>query len=441
MDSSLPRPITLLRSALLADGRLVDVAVTGDTVTEVAPAGTLRAPSASTLELDGRLLLTAPAEPHAHLDKALSADRIDPPLGDLGSAIAAWAAYAMTMSVDEIADRARTAALALLSAGTTAVRTHVDVLSHGGTGTVAEAVRGAQALVQVRDELAHLMDIELVALAGPLAPDEHVEAVLDLGVDLIGGAPHLAEDPLADVDRLLAIARRRGLGVDLHADESLDGPVTLDHYARAVRDWPRDRQYSAGHCVRLGTMDPERLTQVVADVAAADIGVITLPITNLYLQGWQHPVSTPRGLTAIQALLDAGVRVAAGADNVRDPFNPVGRSDALETASLLVTAGHLTPDQAYAMVSDTARSVMGLPAAGPVVGARADLLAIAATSVTDAVANAPADRIVLSRGRLVARTEVHRTVAAPTRDVPARDAPARARARVTVPEPATVPVP
>jgi len=443
MDSSLPRPITLLRSALLADGRLVDVAVTGDTVTEVAPAGTLRAPSASTLELDGRLLLTAPAEPHAHLDKALSADRIDPPLGDLGSAIAAWAAYATTMSVDEIADRARTAVLALLSAGTTAVRTHVDVLSHGGTGTVAEAVRGAQALVQVRDELAHLMDIELVALAGPLAPDEHVEAVLDLGVDLVGGAPHLAEDPLADVDRLLAIARRRGLGVDLHADESLDGPVTLDHYARAVRDWPRDRQYSAGHCVRLGTMDADRLAQVVADVAAADLGVITLPITNLYLQGWQHPVSTPRGLTAIQALLDAGVRVAAGADNVRDPFNPVGRSDALETASLLVTAGHLTPDQAYAMVSDTARSVMGLPAAGPVVGARADLLAIAATSVTDAVANAPADRIVLSHGRLVARTEVHRTVAAPTRDVPARDAPARprARARVAAPEPATIPVP
>ena len=44
---------------------------------------------------------------------------------------------------------------------------------------------------------------------------------------------------------------------------------------------------------------------------------------------------------------------------------------------------------------------------------RADLLAVAATSVTDAVANAPADRIVLSRGRLVARTEVRRIVAAP----------------------------
>jgi cytosine deaminase len=413
MDSSPPRTIALLRNALLPDGGLVDVAIDGDTVTEVAPAGRRTAPADHTLDLDGRLLLTAPAEPHAHLDKALSADRIRPPLGDLGSAIAAWAAYATTMTVEEIADRARTQALAMLATGTTAVRTHVDVLSHGGSATVDDAVRGARALVQVRDELAHIMDIELVALAGPLVPDEHVDAVLDLGVDLVGGAPHLADDPLADVDRLLAIARRRGTGVDLHADESLDGPVTLDHYARSVRDWPRDRQYSAGHCVRLGTLGAERLAEVVADVAAADIGVITLPITNLYLQGWQHPVSTPRGLTAVRALLDAGVRVAAGADNVRDPFNPVGRSDALETASLLVSAGHLTPDEAYAMVSDGARSVMGLPPAGVFPGGRADLLALAATSVTDAVANAPADRIVLARGRLVARTEVRRTVAAP----------------------------
>ncbi|MEV7934140.1 amidohydrolase family protein [Curtobacterium sp. NPDC089185] len=439
MDATAPRTIGLLRSALLPDGRLVDVTIEDGTVTAVAPAGTMSAPASTpadaTLDLEGRLLLTAPAEPHAHLDKALSADAIRPPLGDLGAAIASWSAHAATMTVEDIADRSRTAALALLAAGTTSVRSHVDVLSGrrspaDAPASAESATRGARALVQVREELAGLMDIELVALAGPLAPDAHVEAVLDCGVDLVGGAPHLAEDPLADVDRLLALAERYGVGVDLHTDESLDGPVTLDHYARAVSRLRRDRddarQYSAGHCVRLGTLGPERLAEVVADVAAADLGIITLPITNLYLQGWQHPVSTPRGLTAIRALTDAGVRVAAGADNVRDPFNPVGRSDALETASLLVSAGHVTPDQAYAMVSDTARSVMGLPAAGPVPGRRADLLAIAATSVTDAVANAPADRIVLSRGRLVARTEVRRNIAAPERTrtgVPPRPQP------------------
>ena len=143
------------------------------------------------------------------------------------------------------------------------------------------------------------------------------------------------------------------------------------------------------------------------------IGIISLPITNLYLQGWDHPVATPRGLTALRRLLDASVRVAAGADNVRDPFNPVGRSDALETASLLVTAGHLSLEEAVTAVTDGARSVMSLPPAGVHVGARAELLAVRGTSLSDIVANAPADRYVIHAGRLVSHSVTTHETALP----------------------------
>ena len=139
--------------------------------------------------------------------------------------------------------------------------------------------------------------------------------------------------------------------------------------------------------------------------------MITLPITNLYLQGWEHPVATPRGLTALAALLAAGVRVAAGADNLRDPFNPVGRGDALETASLLVTAGHLDFEQALDAVTAGARSVMHLPPAGVFPGATADLLAVRAGSVGEAIAFAPMDRMVFHAGRLVATTSVSTQIA------------------------------
>jgi cytosine deaminase len=424
VTAALPRPVRLLRHATLAGGEVVDIAIEGDRVADVAPAGTrleaaAQASVGEVIDLSGHVLLTAPAEPHAHLDKALSFDLIRPPFGDLGSAIRSWVDYAHEMTVESIAARARTQALAMLAAGITAVRTHVDVLSARGTATVEQATRGARALVQVREEFAKLMDIELVALAGHLSPVEHIEAVLDLGVDLVGGAPHLADDHEHDLDRLLAIAARRGLGVDLHTDESLDGPLTIERYARAVRGWPRDRQYSAGHCVRLGTLPAEQLAEVIAEVKASDLGIIALPITNLYLQGWQHPVSTPRGLTALRELLDAGVRVAAGADNVRDPFNPVGRSDALETASLLITAGHLAPHEAYQLVSDGARSVMGLREAGPRPGAAAEFLAVRGSSLVDVIARAPEDRIVIHAGRLVAVTEVTRAVAAPSAAVTA----------------------
>ncbi|MCS5734313.1 amidohydrolase family protein [Herbiconiux daphne] len=427
----LPLQLTRLTDATLPDGSRVDVEITGDTVTRVTPAGSdgpangaTREPTATdpatTLNLDGFLLLTAPAEPHAHLDKALSWDVINPPMGDLVLAIESWKAYAATMTVESIADRAREQALAMLANGTTAIRCHVDVL-HGD-----EPMRGVRALVQVRDELRGLLDLELVALAGPHVPSEAVLEALDLGVDLVGGAPHLADDPDADLRRLLSLATDRGVGVDMHTDESLDGAVTMHTLAAVVRDWPSSRPATAGHCVRLGTMQTAELDGLIGEIVASDIGVVTLPITNLYLQGWEHTVSTPRGLTAVRALLDAGVRLGAGADNVRDPFNPVGRSDALETASLLVTAAHLTLDEAYTAVSSGARSVMSLPDAGVQVGAKAELLAVRGSSLSEVIANASADRYVVHEGRLVAHSEVTRHIAvlsAPTRPEPSVSAP------------------
>ncbi|MGW1741281.1 amidohydrolase family protein [Nocardia sp. NPDC001965] len=400
------RPVPVLHNARLADGRVVDVRIAAGRVVEVVPATSGRI-GAADLDLDGFVLLTAPAEPHAHLDKALSYDEIQPPMGDLGSAIAAWEAYTPRLTVDGIADRARRAALRALANGTTALRSHVNLLRGD------DPLRGVRALVQVRAELAEVMDIQLVALAPFTADDETVHAALDMGVDLVGGHPHQTPEPLANLHRLLAIARDRGVGVDMHTDERLDpAMLTLEHLAHAVGDRPDSISVTASHCVSLGTAAPEVVARVTAAVAAAGIGVVTLPITNLYLQGRDRPVATPRGLTAVRALLDAGVRVAGGADNVRDPYNPMGRSDALETAVLLVAAAHLTPAEAYRAVSDSARAVMSLPAAGPETGALADLLAVRASGLADAVATAPADRYVLRRGRLVAAGRSERTTAA-----------------------------
>ena len=152
---------------------------------------------------------------------------------------------------------------------------------------------------------------------------------------------------------------------------------------------------------------------VAAEVAAAGVSVITLPQTNLFLQGRDDPVGTPRGLTAVDALLDAGAVVAAGADNVQDPFNLVGRSDPLETAALMVMAGHRLPDDAYDMVSNTARRVMGLAPVGFEPGDPADMVAIDAPSVRGAVADAPMSRRVYRRGRLVASADQQTRVLRP----------------------------
>jgi len=157
---------------------------------------------------------------------------------------------------------------------------------------------------------------------------------------------------------------------------------------------------------------PDVQAAVSAEVAAAGIAVFPLPQTNLFLQARDRPTATPRGLTAIAALRDAGVLVAAGADNVQDPFNLVGRSDPLETAALLVMAAHVLPDDAYAMVSNDVRQALGHSRISVKAGDPADLVAIDAPSIRGAIADAPMSRRTFRAGRLVAssdtQTVIHR---------------------------------
>lgn len=412
MKYYLPQSVSILRNATLPDGSLVDVVLTreGDHATVAAVRPAVDDPDSAApdvIDLRGYVLLTAPAEPHAHLDKALSWDALQPPLGDLHDAIANWKQGSIAFDEESFRVRAREAALALVRNGTTAVRSHVDILAGD------DPLRGIRALAQVRRELKDLIDIEIAALAKVYADDDLVYAALDAGADLVGGSPHSAPDPIGDLNRLLDIAEARGVGVDLHTDEFLEGDHhTIAAFADRVKGWPSDRIRTAGHCTRLGTMKPAELNDLLPLIAASGIGVVANPITNLYLQGRNHPVSMPRGITAIEPLRSAGVCVAAGADNVRDPFNPIGRSDALETAALTITAGHVHPDVALAMVTDDARTVMGLPRAGAHVGARAEFLAVRGTSVLDVIANAPADRVVIHNGSVVSVSETRTWTAA-----------------------------
>jgi cytosine deaminase len=397
----------------MADGCTVDIAIGHDgghaVVTAVSPADPATPPAdESVIDLRGYVVVTAPAEPHAHLDKALSWDTLRPPLGNLHDAIATWLEGSQRFDEESFRRRARTAALALLRNGTTAVRSHVDILFG------ADPLRGIRAVDAVRRELRGLMDIEIVALIKPYSDVELMYAALDAGADLVGGSPHNAPDPPAELDRLLGVAEARGVGTDLHTDEFLYGDHhTIADYARRAAGWPPVRHRTASHCTRLSTMSAAELGELLPQIADAGIGVVANPITNLYLQGRDTGPSAPRGITAIAALRAAGVPVAAGADNVRDPFNPLGRSDALETAMLAVIAGHVHPDTALAMVTDDARRVLGLPDAGPRVGARAELLAVRGTCTADVIANAPADRVVIHQGAVVSTSRTESWIAVP----------------------------
>ena len=409
----------VLHNGRLADGRLVDVSVdtAAGTIAGVAAAGSAVIDDGTEVDDLGEwLLLPAMAEPHAHLDKALTADEVHNPKGDLMGAIHAWfeAAADGRLSHGRTVERATQALEMLLVRGVTAVRTHVNVTADIGTA-------GVLAVQEAARSMEGLIDFQTVALTGrPMTgPDSAanvraLEEAVEAGVGLVGGCPNHQDDPAAHISDVLALAASAGIDIDLHTDETLDPAVlTLRELARQVSDKGFDGTVAASHCVSLGMQPPDVAAAVAAEVAAAGISVITLPQTNLFLQGRDDPVATPRGLTAVGALLDAGAVVAAGADNVQDPFNLVGRSDPLETAALMVMAGHRLPADAYEMVSNTARRVMGLAPVNFEPGDPADLVAIDAPSLRWAVADAPMSRRVYRRGRLVASSDQQTRVLRP----------------------------
>ena len=385
-------------NALLADGSLSTVHIVGGVVTALPGQGT------TTLDAMGGLVLAAMAEAHAHLDKAFLAETVPNPTGDLMGAIVNIEAARDRITEADTEVRAERAARLIAANGATAIRTHADL-------TDANGLTSINALLRVRDRLADLVRIEVFALCGwpsiGAAGANHralLREAIALGIDGVGGCPHLEDDPAAANDNFLTMAAEAGLPIDLHTDETLDPTrFALEDLADRVLRAGFPHRVAASHCVSL-VMQPEAVQQRVAvKLAAAGISVIALPSSNLFLQGRDHPVGTPRALTAINALRAAGVNVAAGADNLQDPFNPVGRGDCLETAALMIMAGHVLPSDSYAMVSNAVRSIMGRPAAGTTVGDIADLVILPAATIREAIAFAPAGRIVIRSGKVVSQ--------------------------------------
>ncbi len=398
----------LLRNVTLPEGDQADVLLDGALISRIGQG----IQGGRVLDLSGYLLLPSLAEPHAHLDKAFTADRVPNPSGDLGGAIKGWIEHRPGLTVEDIYSRAMSAVGKYVAHGVTALRTHVDI----GPGL---GLRALEAISAVRASVAAVCEIQIVAFsatplsgaAGAANRDLLAQALAE-GADVAGACPGLDPDPRKAIDLCLDIAADHGKPVDMHIDEWLHvKPSTLELLADAVIATGFEHGVTASHCVSLGMLPAEHALRVSQKAAAARLSVICLPQTNLYLQGRDHATATPRGLTAVKALREAGVNVAAGADNMQDPFNLLGRGDPLETAALLMAAAHQSAAQALASVTDYARQALGLPVPGIAAGARADLLAIKAGSVREAIASADTNRVVIRAGRLVARTNTRHDLA------------------------------
>ncbi|PSN82290.1 hypothetical protein B9Q01_08495, partial [Candidatus Marsarchaeota G1 archaeon OSP_D] len=121
--------------------------------------------------------------------------------------------------------------------------------------------------------------------------------------------------------------------------------------------------------------------------------------------GASDPPPIGRGITRVKELLDSGVNVCFGLDNVVDPYNPFGDFDPLKNAWLLSYLGQLNREKDFEalvkMPTYFAARVLRLNGYGLDVGCNADFNVIDAKDLREALRKGAKPKFVVKQGKII----------------------------------------
>lgn len=383
-----------LDDARLPDGRRATITIADGRITALdAGPG---APARARLSLDGDLVLPALVDGHMHLDKTL-----------VGLPWMGHAAEPFRMSRIETdkrilpnlplstEQRAINLARLCIAHGTGHMRTHVDIDLEG-------RLTKLHGVLAAREKLAGAATIQIVAF--PQSGVMRCPGVLDLldaavreGADLVGGIDPLEidRDPKGQLDGIFAIAARRGRGLDIHLHEPGEmGLFNVQEICARTRALGLQGKVAISHGFCLGGLAESKQRAAAELMGAAGVALVT-----------HGAASAP--LPPITLLREHGVTVFAGNDDIRDTWSPYGNGDMLERVSYIGWRADLRHDpmlhEIFELASSAGARALGLDAYGLAAGAHADLVALPAEGIPEAVGMHPPRRLVLHRGRVVAR--------------------------------------
>jgi cytosine/creatinine deaminase len=405
----------IIRGGTLPDGRVTDIAITGQTIADIAPH--ITADAGEVIDATGKLVSTPFVDPHFHMDATLSygIPRINAS-GTLLEGISLWGELREMLTVDAVVERALQYCSLAVSKGLLAIRSHVDV-THAG-------LVGVQGLLEVRERVKDVIDLQLVAFPQDgwyrsAGAEANLIRALDMGVDVIGGIPHFERTMQAGADSVRAaceLAAARGLMVDLHCDET-DDPMSrhIETLAAETLRCGLQGRVAGSHLTSMHSMDNYYVSKLLPLIAEAGVAAIPNPLANIMLQGRMETYPKRRGMTRVPEMLAHGIPVGFGQDSMRDPWYPLGTGDMLDVAFMGLHVAQLSsPDQmrsCYEMVTTSSAAIMGLDY-GLEKGRVASLVVVDAADPIEAIRTRPPRLAVVSKGRVVARnTPVQGTLA------------------------------
>lgn len=404
---------------------LVDLEIKNGLITRIVLAGQSNRGDVATTDLKQRLVWCCFVDLHTHLDKGHIWQRTANPNGTFESALtsAQWDQEQHWQQARDVYRRMEFGLKCSYAHGTKAIRTHIDAFG-------PQAVVSFEAFQSLRQDWVnrlHLQAVSLISLDHFLTPmgEKLADRMAELG-GVLGGFPQMGEALEQQLDRVFELAKERGLDLDFHTDESGDpAEITLQYVAQAALRHEFPGQIVCGHCCSLAVQSAEEVLKTLALLKQTNIGIVSLPMCNLYLQdrnqvasqhltqaksGHQLPylgqfkTQTPRwrGVTLVHELKQFGIPVAFASDNCRDPFYAYGDHDGWEVFNQAVRIAQLdAPHSDWCRtVTTVPAELMGLPDCGRIgVGQPADLIIFKARYFDELLARSQSDRIVLRNGQ------------------------------------------
>jgi cytosine deaminase len=357
------------------------------------------------IDAEGCLISPAFVDAHVHLDKCLCMDRLKSgrEVATLADMIVAQRSLKEGFTREDVAARAREAALMAVHNGTTVTRTYVEA------DPLVE-YRAVEGVLDAKRSLENVLDMQTIAFPqeGWLDSGDgreyeskpYIRQAMGMGVDVVGGNVNRvvwASDPQGQVDDLFELALEFDADIAIHLDNAYSAVAfTLPYVAKKTIEHGYQGRVSAAHIVSLALV-PDRVAHQAIDlVREAELNVCVLP--NVIR------------LTRVLELFEAGVNVMVATDNLRDAFTHIGHGDAdmLKAMLLLAQITNVGFDEQLEMIyrAGTYNAAKGLRINadyGLKVGNRADVVVIEAETISDAIRCIPGRRAVIKDGRIVAR--------------------------------------
>ncbi|XDU72841.1 cytosine deaminase [Rouxiella sp. WC2420] len=368
------------------------------------------------LDAQGGLALPPFIEPHIHLDTTQTAGEPSWNIsGTLFEGIERWAERKALLTHEDVKQRAWITLKWQIANGIQHVRTHVDVSD--------PTLTALKAMLEVKNEVAPWVDLQIVAF-----PQEGImsypngeallEEALKLGADVVGAIPHFEftrEYGVESLHKTFALAQKYNRMVDVHCDEIDDEQSRfVETVAALAHRENMGARVTASHTTAMHSYNGAYTSRLFRLLKLSGINFVANPLVNIHLQGRFDTYPKRRGITRVKEMLEAGINVCFGHDDVFDPWYPMGTANMLQVLQMGL---HVCQLMGYEQINDGLNLIthysaktMNLSEYGIENGHVANLIILPAENGFDAVRRQVPVRYSIRHGKVIAETRPAETM-------------------------------